>query len=927
MAASDSSKSLTFLFTDLEGSTKLWEAFPERMQGALARHDAILRRAVEGNGGRVIKSTGDGVHAAFESGASAVAAALDAQQTLAQSSWDEIQPHALRVRIGVHTGEAQARGGDYYGPALNRAARLMAVGHGGQTLLSNTTANLVRDHLPPETSLRDLGQKRLKDLVRPEHIFQLDHPQLRSDFPPVRSVDAFPNNLPVQITSFVGRERELEQARERLASTHLLTLIGPGGTGKTRLSLQLAAEVLPSYPDGVWVAELASVADPALVTRTVATAFGLRDQQGMPIDELLIDFLREKSLLLVIDNCEHLVDACAQLIERLLLACANLKILASSREALGIAGEAVYRVPSLGLPNTSDGTLESVGQSESVQLFSERAFAANPQFTLSAQNAPAVAQIVRRLDGIPLALELAAARLTTFSAEQVAARLDDRFRLLTGGSRTALPRQQTLRALIDWSYDLLGEGERSLFRRFAVFAGGCTYEAIEQVCSQLDVLDLLTQLVNKSLVAVEEEDGETRYRLLETIRQYARDKLVELGEAEEARRAHFGFFMKYVQLAAPKLGTAEALIWIRRLDTENDNIRAALEWGIQNELGATLQLFPDLVWFWNRRGHEEEGRNFITAAMERAEQLPVAEGEAGVEWVKAMGAAWNSAGALAYSQGDNERGIVYARRAVELARRSGDNRGLTLALGFLGSSLLFVQKYAEAMPYLEEAVSAGREADDRAIIGMPLAMLGRTLLLRDPGSAVAREYVAQGAALMQESGDRWFTAMSLLALAITTMLSGDHEGARRQLNSLTPLFEELGDRHRGNMVRSELAHIDRREGQLQKAESAYRETIAEWKRLGHRAAVAHQLECFAILAQTSEDGRRAAQLYGAAEALRQRIGIAMTPAEKTEYDVQIDRLKAGMQPKDFSAAWAAGRAMSLEHAVAFALENQPKTAA
>ncbi|HEX8917928.1 MAG TPA: adenylate/guanylate cyclase domain-containing protein, partial [Chloroflexota bacterium] len=391
------SGTVTFLFTDLEGSTRLWEKFPGEMKRALARHDQILRDAIESHGGHVIKSTGDGFHAVFDTGINGIAAALAAQQAVQVSPWEEIKPHSLRVRMGLHTGEAQERSGDYFGPALNRAARLMSIAHGGQTLLSTTTADLVRDQLPADVFLKDLGQHRLRDLVRSEHVFQLSHPALPADFPPVRSIDAFPNNLPVQLTSFVGREREIAEAREKLRSARLLTLIGPGGTGKTRLALQLAAEVLPSFADGVWLAELAPLTDPALVVQTVSSVFRLREQLGMPLNELLMDYLREKDLLLVLDNCEHLIDSCARLADDLLHASTRLKIIASSREALGISGETVYRVPPLSLPDARQLTREKLGLCESGQLFIERASAANPRFALSEQNAEAISQICRRL--------------------------------------------------------------------------------------------------------------------------------------------------------------------------------------------------------------------------------------------------------------------------------------------------------------------------------------------------------------------------------------------------------------------------------------------------------------------------------------------------------------------------------------------------
>ena len=392
---------VTFLFTDIEGSTKLWEQYPEAMKTALARHDEILRQTIEEHRGHIIKTTGDGVHAAFGTALDGVSAALNAQQAFYAAKWNEINPHHVKIRIGLHTGEAEARAGDYYGPTLNRAARLMSVGHGGQILLSTITADLVRDQLPNGASIRDLGEHRLKDLVRSEHVYQLTHPNLPADFPPIKSLDSYPNNLPIQLTSFIGREHELAEVKKRFASARLLTLIGPGGTGKTRLSLQIGAELLPAFADGVWLVELAPLADPSLIMQTIASVLGLREQLGMSLNELLIDFLRAKNLLLIIDNCEHLVESCAQLADQLLHACANIKIVASSREALGISGETVYRVPSLSLPNPDEVTREALTQSESAQLFIERATAANPKFNISDKNASFVAQICRRLDGIP----------------------------------------------------------------------------------------------------------------------------------------------------------------------------------------------------------------------------------------------------------------------------------------------------------------------------------------------------------------------------------------------------------------------------------------------------------------------------------------------------------------------------------------------
>src|SRR6266540_3827939 len=463
---------VTFLFTDIEGSTQLWEQYPQAMEEAHARHDKILREAIQSNNGYVFQMIGDEFCAAFDTAEIAVRAAVKSQLDLHTENWGETPIH---VRMGIHTGKAELQeDGVYHGyVTLSHAERVMSVAHGGQVLLSSTTQQLVQDELPKGVELRDLGQQQLKDLSRPEHLFQLNIADLPSDFPLLNTLASARHNLPVQLTSFVGREKELAEVKSLLQETHILTLTGPGGTGKTRLSLQLAAEVLKEFSDGVWLVELAPLADPTLVIPTVASTLGVREQPGRTISDALMDYVRAKSMLLLLDNCEHLIETCAQLTNALLRTAPRLKILASSREALGIAGETAYRVPSLPLPDPQQlQDLDALAQNDCVHLFIDRAMAANPSFRLKEKNAHAIADICRRLDGIPLAIELASARTKVFPPEEIAARLDDRFRLLTGGSRTALERHQTLFALIEWSHNLLSEAERVLLRRLSVFAGG-----------------------------------------------------------------------------------------------------------------------------------------------------------------------------------------------------------------------------------------------------------------------------------------------------------------------------------------------------------------------------------------------------------------------------------------------------------------------
>jgi predicted ATPase/class 3 adenylate cyclase len=911
---------VTFLFTDIEGSTRLWEKHPHEMKSALAKHDALIRASIEAHDGTVIKTTGDGFHAVFETAIDAILAAIQAQAKLHAVFASEAV--CIKARMGVHTGEAELRDGDYYGQSLNRAARLMSVAHGEQILLSAVTFELVREQLPEHAFLADLGEHHLKDLDRPEHIFQLNVTGLPAEFPALKTIHALPNNLPLQLTSFIGREKEIEEIRKLIAAHRMVTLTGPGGTGKTRLSIEAGTRELASFVNGVWLVELAPLSDPASVLQGIASVFNLRAQMGMPLEEILTDFLRAKDMLILLDNCEHLIEACAQIAEHLLRSSPRLKILASSREPLGIGGETVYRVPSLKVPRLPAVTPEALKGYESVQLFVERAQAANPKFELTDQNAPSVAQICSRLDGIPLALELAAARASIFSAEQIATRLDDRFKLLTGGSRNALPRQQTLRALIDWSYDMLSEDERVLFRRLSVFAGGWTFDAAEAICNDLDVLDLLTQLVNKSLVTVEEGGSEARYRLLETIRQYARDKLLEAGEAEQTRNLHLEYFVRFSEETAPYLDTAEVLNWIPRIDAEYDNLRTAFEWSLDHDVEASLRIVGSLAYYWFRRGHGAEGTELSNAAFARADQLPLPENEdARRRQMLIRAKALQAAAFLAYSQGDNLNAYKAGNECIALARQLGDIQLLATALAFSGSARLFEGEFEAAKTEIDEAVMICRAAGERFGLGLSLGMLAQAEMVINHNMKAAEEYERQAMEMTSEMTGTWTGLMLYFGTGRGAMFRGDYAIARERFAYCLPLFIEMKDEHRANMIHSELAHMDRYEGKIQQALASYRQTIVVWQKLGHRAAVAHQLECFAYVAKAQEQPGRALLLLGAAEGLREKINIHMHPHEHNEYDREVLDLRTGMDEQQFRTLWGQGRALTMEEAVELALSN------
>ena len=568
---------VTFLFTDLEASTRLWEEHPEAMKDALARHDSILRGAVDANGGHVVKATGDGVHAAFGSAQEAAAAALDAQRELTTETWPETGP--LRIRMGIHTGEAEYRDGDYYGGAVNRAARITDAAHGGQILCSLATEELIRESLRGSVTLIDLGEHHLRDLSRPERLFQLQAPDLRSTFPPGRSLEGFPGNLPRRTTSFIGREDEVRRVGEALDRAPIVTLTGVGGVGKTRLAVQAAADVLPRYPHGAWFCELAPVMDSEALTQVVATTLGMPTSSV----EAITEFLRAKRLLLILDNCEHLLTDACDLAVAVTARCPSVRILATSREGLGVDGEQV-------LP------LRSLAVESAAQLFVDRCRASTPDFEAIGAAATAIDEICGRLDGIPLAIELAAARVPAMSPTEIAGLLDERFRLLTGGGNRRIERHQTLRGAVDWSYSLLGDAERAVFDRLSVFAAAFSSESATAVVSgegveRFDVLDALTSLVAKSmLVAEPAPDGTTRYRLLETLRQYGQDQLEERDELLEYRRHHAAYFADVAEGHSLGLLGPDELAVREHILNDRDDLRAAVHWGLDADDPADLAL-------------------------------------------------------------------------------------------------------------------------------------------------------------------------------------------------------------------------------------------------------------------------------------------------------------------------------------------------
>jgi predicted ATPase/class 3 adenylate cyclase len=905
---------ITFLFTDIEGSTRLWERHHAAMQQALAHHDAILREAIESNDGYLVKTTGDGAHAAFAIAADAIAACLVAQRALTAHVWGEL---SITSRMAIHSGAAEQRGGDYYGPALNRAARLMEAGHGGQILLSLATEELVRDHLPGGIALRDMGERRLKDLIRPERVFQVIAPDLRAEFPPLRTLDARPNNLPAQTTPFIGREKEIRAIKEQLSNVNvrLLTLSGVGGAGKTRLALQVAADTVDDFEHGVFFVPLAALTDPALVLQTIAQAFDVRETAGRHLKEQLKNHLREKQMLLVLDNFEQVIDA-ATLVTDLLSAAPRLKVLVTSRELLRLSGETDYPVPPLSLPDPKRlPPVERLTQYEAVALFIERAVAVKPAFTVTNENAPAVAEICYRLDGLPLAIELAAAHVRVLPPQRMLSELSHRLRFLMGGARDLPARQKTLRGAIDWSHDLLSGDEQKLFRRLAVFVGGSTLEAIEAVCNiegDLKILETVESLVGKSLVKQTEDRGEPRFATLETIREYAGERLVAAGDEEGVRERCWDYFLELAEEAEPKSVGAEQAQWLRRLDQEHDNLRSALDWSLaQAGSEGSLRLCGALQRFWWTRGYLSEGREWCTRVLGKAG----AQERTG-ERAKAL----KAAGVLAYQQGDYPAARALDAECLAIQRQLGDRRGIAGSLNNLGLVACDQGDFPAARLLHEESLTIVRQLGDRKGIANSLNNLGNVAYDQGDFSSALGLY-EESLAIARELGDREGIARVLGNLGNVAKHQGDLTSARALHEESLAIKRELGYRQRIASSLNSLADLSIDEGDFASALALYREALVIGRELGERLRIAFSLEGLAAVVAALGSSLRAACIWGAADRLRAEAGSPLPPKDRPAYDRRVAAARTREDNAAFDRAWQQGRALTLEQAMELALKQ------
>jgi predicted ATPase/class 3 adenylate cyclase len=875
------SGTVTFLFSDIEGSTRLAQERPEAWPELLARHHALVRAAVASHGGAEVSTEGDAFFIAFDSASAALAAAADIQRALAAEPWPE--GAAIRVRIGLHTGEASIAEGTYVGIAVHRAARIMDAGHGGQVLLSAATRALTVDALPPGASLLTLGRHRLKDLDAGEELSQLVIEGLPADFPPLRALDATPNNLPTQATSFLGREDEIAEVSARMDDARLLTLTGPGGTGKTRLSLQVAARVADRYPDGVRFVALGAIGQAELVLPTIAHELGLPDRGGQQPRARILEYLADRRVLLVLDNFEQVMGA-APMIGELLAGAPRIGVLATSRSPLHVYGEQEYPVPPLDVPDPNHlPGLESLSQFESVALFIERARAAVPGFAITNDNAPAVAEICYRLDGLPLAIELAAARIKLLSPQAMLQRLGQRLAFLAGGARDLPARQQTLRGAIEWSYDLLDEGDRRLFAALSTFVGGADFAAVEAVGAdpEYDVFECLGSLVDKSLVRRGDGmTGEARFTMLGTIREYALERRDESGRADELRDLHRRWFLDLAERAAAVIMGSDKRTWLDRLEEEHDNLRAALEWSIERgDVEMSMRMVAALWRFWQMRGYLAEGLERARAALRlaRADEFP-----------ECRARALDAAGGLAYWTGDGTLARSYYEQSLELQRELGNRAGEAWALYSLGFTYLYTNVGAQdpdvvrkALPPVEESVRIYREIGDR--LGSAMALWGQANVLwtlapdpREPEFGQMRQSAIEALEIFREAGDSFMTGWATYTLALSDIRLGEWGAARGKLREALVIFHEAGD----------------------------------------ISAYVLVLDGFAALALREGDAERAARLSGAVRELERRTGTGLNPSNRIILEFDPIPLETSAATRD---AWIEGAGLSADAAIAYAI--------
>lgn len=916
MVRSHPTGTVTFLFSDIEGSTVRWERDRTTMADALLRHDKLMREALEDHEAYIFKTVGDAFCAAFATTPDALEAAVAAQRALASEDFSDVE--GLHVRMALHAGRSTEREGDYFGPTVHRVARLLAIGHGGQVLVSGTAADLLRGELSPDCTLRDLGAHRLKDLAQPERVYQVVAADLRDAFPALRSLGSFANNLPAQLTSFVGRDDVAGDIVELFERHRLVTLVGTGGAGKTRCAIQVGAEILDRFDDGVWLAEFAPISDSSLVAGVVAQVLSVQEHPNRPLLDTLIAYLKRKRLLLIFDNCEHVIGEASRVSAAILQTCPDVRIMATSREGLNIAGEQIYHMPSLSVPPPGQvlSPIDALSFG-ALLLFSERAASVDNRFALTDENVGHVVEICRGLDGIPLAIELAAARTRLLSPQRIAQMLDERFRVLTGGSRSALPRHQTMRALIDWSYDLLSESERGLFCKLSIFAGGFTLESAVATCAdatldEIAAFDALSSLVDKSLVQAESTDDRKRYRLLESTRQYARERLVESGESESVARAHAGAFLAFAEELDSTWQSDPDRAWLARAEPELENFRAALTgaFGTNGDALTAQRLTGKLSQVWTSLA-PAEGRRWL----QRAQSLISAETPAPV-----IAALDLCEAALANTLTQMKAAIAAGERARHSYRELGDSLRSVYAQLIVADAFVRLSQLAEAESLLAQGLTQAEALGALKLKCMALSGLADARSDAGDPAGMQRLY-GEALAIAQAIGADRRSAMIAANLAEAEFRSGDAAAALEKAREATAALRAFNDIGGIAIVTCNMAAYLLTLGRYDEARASALEALAaarDAQRDVHTALSLQHLAAIDALRPDAAERRRkerAARLLGYVDARLTALHALREHTEEQEYTAMISALHGSLGADDFSQLMRQGSVLNEDQAV------------
>jgi predicted ATPase/class 3 adenylate cyclase len=943
----------TILFTDIQGSTELSQLFPDTMPAAILRHHDILHRCIKENNGYVFEIIGDAFCASFSSAIDAINAAGEIQKKLISEDWGETP---IKIRIGLNSGDVEWNGKGYTGyMTLSRTQRIMSTGHGGQIIISNEVYEKLKDVNQNRYTFRDMGERKLKSIIRPEHLYQVNFEGLPNEFPPLKTLDARPNNLPVQPSSFVGRKKEMSEIKRLLKQTHILTLIGSGGTGKSRISIEIGTDMIDDFTHGVWFVELAPLFDPSLASQEIASVFNLKESGDKKLIDVLIEHLKDKQLLLILDNCEHLINECANLTNTLVKNCPNIKIIASTREALKIDGETIYRIPSLSVPVVKgDYSIESLLENDSVRLFTDRALSTKPDFRVTDSNVLFIARLCNNLDGIPFAIELAAARVRSLPVEKIAEKLNDRFKLLTGGSRTALPRQQTLRAMMDWSYELLTDDEKAMLRRLSVFAGGWKLETSEEICSDenvetYEVIDVLGSLIDKSLVVFDEE--KERYFLQETVRQYGIEKLSESSE-DEFKIRHSQFFLSMAEEAEPHLTGSEQRKWTNLLEEEHDNLRVAIG---RNSLDMNSEesvvKFGAFLWrFWYIRGYLSEGRKWLKEILGKFKTDSIY-----------LGNAFRGAGVLARSQGDyldaktkydealriyrdigNKEGIANIlnglalisyeqgnvnesknmhEQALMMRREINDKRGIASSLHNLGDISSEFGDYVKAKEFYSDALNNWKRIGDKLSLANTMYSMGNAAYNQGEYLEAEKLY-KESIEIFREAGDDVGVAYTLSGLGNIAEQQGNHEEAIRILKDALKIFKEAEDMR---AVCNVLLNLGLDLYQVDKIDESRKfliEGLLLCREIANKPGTVQCISGFCRLAISEEQNNRAVCLLSFINTTLQSMGTVFDKSALIMHEQTINSLREKLSDEEFSKFWEEGKKLSIEQAVELALKKE-----